>query len=544
MLILRRFMSAISCELIESVNRHSPIPLPHSTPVTLGRGRETLVTDKRCSRVQLEITADYEALEVSVRHRGTHPSRVAGQLLADGSEVTIGNGSFFCLLEDKFKYNVFFRFNNSLEDKNSNKDVSSNNNDIEVSGKPVAKRSRLDEFFLKPCDPSTSKSLSPGKWSRYESIVSYLVPLVHGRIAAFDLDGTLIATRSGNVFPKNIYDWRPLYSQVKSKLQTLSSKDGYDILIMSNQMGVSAGKITIADMQEKFDSILAHFEVPASIIFATKKDIYRKPAPGMWSYFRSNLTGDVALDLSDSFYCGDAAGRPENKVTGKKKDFSDSDLKFAHNISLTFYTPEEVFLGEDPPPLSFGPKFNPFELRDRIRLDKIDLLSPKEAKLSSDKQELIILVGCQASGKSSFYREHLATKGYTQVSQDLLRSKEKCLSLTDQLLKAGKSVVIDNTNPDTTSRSGYIQIAKKSSVPVRVFWLQTDREHCRHNNMFRRLTDYSKSHGGVDDRVINIYMNKFEEPNLEEGIEEIVEVNCIPRFQKKQEEDLYFKFLV
>ena len=546
LIVLRRLMS-FSCELIDSINRHAPIIIPDNTPVVLGRGRETRITDKRCSRVQLELTADYGTQELTVRHRGTHPSRVADQLLADGRETTIGNGSFFCLLEDKFKYNVFFRCSSSSDNKQTAKaevEGVAIDNDTEESIKPVAKRSKIDEFFLKPCKSPTSKPLpvSAGEWSKFEGIVSYRIPLVYGRIAAFDLDGTLIATKSGNVFPKDIHDWKPLYPQVKSKLQMLSSQDRYDILILSNQMGVSAGKISIGDLQEKFDSILAYFQIPANVIFATKKDIYRKPAPGMWSYFKSSCTEGVTLDLSDSFYCGDAAGRPENKVTGKKKDFSDSDLKFAHNISLTFYTPEEVFLGQDPTPLSFGNKFNPFEFREKIRSDIIDLLSPKESELSCDAQELVLLVGCQGSGKSSFYREHL--KAYTQVSQDILRSKGKCLSVTEQLLKAGKSVVIDNTNPDVISRHVYIQIAKRLTIPVRVFWLQTDKEHCRHNNMFRKLTDYSKSHESVDDKVINIYLNKFQEPALTEGIEEIVKVNCIPTFSNRKEEDLYFQFLV
>ena len=54
--------------------------------------------------------------------------------------------------------------------------------------------------------------------------------------------------------------------------------------------------------------------------------------------------GGVKVDLNQSIYVGDAAGRPaEGK---KKKDFSFSDRLFALNAGLKFYTPEEHFLGE------------------------------------------------------------------------------------------------------------------------------------------------------------------------------------------------------
>ena len=63
----------------------------------------------------------------------------------------------------------------------------------------------------------------------------------------------------------------------------------------------------------------------------------------MWKYFADVLNAGKKINLSESFYVGDAAGR----VNGKKKDFSDSDLynliissKYAMNIGIPFKTPE------------------------------------------------------------------------------------------------------------------------------------------------------------------------------------------------------------
>lgn len=53
--------------------------------------------------------------------------------------------------------------------------------------------------------------------------------------------------------------------------------------------------------------------------------------------------GGKEIDLADSFYCGDAAGRPLGWAPKKKKDFSSSDRLFAMNIGIKFVTPEEHF---------------------------------------------------------------------------------------------------------------------------------------------------------------------------------------------------------
>lgn len=62
----------------------------------------------------------------------------------------------------------------------------------------------------------------------------------------------------------------------------------------------------------------------------------------MWELLTEKHNGDIKIDIAKSFFCGDAAGRKDNK----HKDFSDSDLKFALNVGVSFKTPQNLFLGE------------------------------------------------------------------------------------------------------------------------------------------------------------------------------------------------------
>lgn len=73
-------------------------------------------------------------------------------------------------------------------------------------------------------------------------------------------------------------------------------------------------------------------------------DAHRKPSPLMWQIFCKSVNQGEEIDISQSFYCGDAAGRPATET--RKKDHSADDKMFAQNIGLKFQTPESFFLGE------------------------------------------------------------------------------------------------------------------------------------------------------------------------------------------------------
>ena len=83
--------------------------------------------------------------------------------------------------------------------------------------------------------------------------------------------------------------------------------------------------------------------------------------------------------------------------------------------------------------------------------------------------ELVVFSGLQASGKTTFYRERFASS-HLLVSKDAwrhARNKEaRQRRLVDEHLRAGRSVVVDNTNPTSEEREPLIAIARAAGVRV------------------------------------------------------------------------------
>jgi predicted kinase len=69
--------------------------------------------------------------------------------------------------------------------------------------------------------------------------------------------------------------------------------------------------------------------------------------------------------------------------------------------------------------------------------------------------EAIILIGIQASGKSTFYKEKFFNT-HIRVSNDLLKTKNRVKLLLDYCKNTGISFVIDNTNITKNDRKKYI----------------------------------------------------------------------------------------
>ncbi|CAL5867677.1 uncharacterized protein PFLUO_LOCUS1896 [Penicillium psychrofluorescens] len=367
------------------------------------------------------------------------------------------------------------------------------------------------------------------------------------KIAAFDLDSTLITTKSGNTFAKSATDWKWWHASVPNRLKELNSQ-GYllfsyyqypadlfvgprfQVVVVSNQKKISLKKDlkgghsdskSLATFKEKTTAVMTQLEVPLSVYAATENDEYRKPRMGMWREFLDDYDLDVAgVDLSGSVFVGDAAGRPG--------DHSSTDRGFAANIGIPFKTPEEFFLEQASDPLT--------EVFDPSLYTKSSLDQPVPKPFSRKHTlELVIFCGSPGAGKSTFYWNHMEPLGYERVNQDKLGTRPKCLKVAREHLEAKKSVAVDNTNADVETRAYWTSLAKELKVPIRCVQFISSPELCRHNNAVRAANKElnPESRTSVPGIAFGSFASRFKEPTLDEGFEDIIPV----RFQFQGSED-------
>ena len=91
--------------------------------------------------------------------------------------------------------------------------------------------------------------------------------------------------------------------------------------------------------------------------------------------------------------------------------------------------------------------------------------------------EVIVLVGVQGSGKSTFYQQRFAAT-HAVVSRDLFRnnprpSRRQAL-LIEEALERRQSVVVDNTSPTRADRAAILEVARRFGARTACYFFAAD----------------------------------------------------------------------
>lgn len=329
------------------------------------------------------------------------------------------------------------------------------------------------------------------------------------KIAGFDLDYTLIKTKSGRKFPVDGDDWTMYHETIINKLQRYFD-DKYNIVIVTNQGGLK-NKSKIDEFKRKIENFAKLIKLPFMILISTSNDRFRKPNTGLWT---THINGDK----EQSFYCGDAGGLA--------KDFSDTDAKFAANLSVKFIHVNELVTGIKVHPIITYPiDFN------------VDVTKKYAKFIPSKFQEMIINIGYPASGKSYYTKKYILKNNYGYINRDTLRTMAKCTKYCEEQIRDNHSVVIDNTNLTKAHRKEFTDIAKKYKIKYRYIHFNTSFEQSMHNNYYRHAI--TNGDIGIIPKIVYNKMRKhYEIPTKDEGYYKMDTINFIAEIDN---DDNYYK---
>jgi bifunctional polynucleotide phosphatase/kinase len=334
------------------------------------------------------------------------------------------------------------------------------------------------------------------------------------KILLFDLDSTIIKTKSGRVFPIDKNDWDLLHDNV---LQINGLSENNICGIISNQGGLK-NETLINNWIDKIKQI--NKKINIHFVFASiKDDNFRKPLPASWDYIKNNLLQNTNLSTIISskkiYYIGDAFGRAN--------DHADTDVKYAINCGFKFKTPEAFFYFDKTKENLSGTITYP-EITYYTESEQKKLFDSIFEHINSNEKVIVIMIGFPASGKS-YLRKEITKKfnnfKYTNnddlqdkiIDQNLVKSKE---------LQSYNYCIEDNTNLNIKSRKNILdsfQTHKKIGI-----WLNLDMDVYKHLNYLRMYWFGNKLINQIIYRTLN---KSYSKPEVSEGFDYIIEINKV-----------------
>ncbi|MFF7969714.1 AAA family ATPase [Streptomyces sp. NPDC007905] len=136
--------------------------------------------------------------------------------------------------------------------------------------------------------------------------------------------------------------------------------------------------------------------------------------------------------------------------------------------------------------------------------------------------EVAVLVGLQASGKSTFYAQCLSDR-YALVSKDLFprgarNKQQRQMRLVVEHLAAGRPVVVDNTNPSPAEWGPLVETAHTRGATVTAYWFPPDVAGSLRRNATRDGRER------VPDVGVLATLKRLRKPSPADGFDQVREV--------------------
>lgn len=127
---------------------------------------------------------------------------------------------------------------------------------------------------------------------------------------------------------------------------------------------------------------------------------------------------------------------------------------------------------------------------------------------------MVIMMGIQGSGKSTFYHSHLVGD-FVHINLDSLKTRYQERLAIEQCIQQGRNYAVDNTNPTREDRQRYISAAKNAGYRIVGYFMESKLQSCIQRNNQRTGS------ARIPAKAIAATSNKLQMPSYEEGFDEI-----------------------
>lgn len=132
--------------------------------------------------------------------------------------------------------------------------------------------------------------------------------------------------------------------------------------------------------------------------------------------------------------------------------------------------------------------------------------------------EAVIFCGIQATGKSTFFKEHFFAT-HVRISLDLLNTRNREDRFLETCFATSQRFVIDNTNPSRLDREKYIIQARLHQYRVTGYYFSSSLTEALVRNSGRT------GKALIPDKGIRGTYSRLQLPEMSEGFDELYFVN-------------------